>query len=305
MLALFILLCCWGPAADAAYEPTVEAVQEALTKRGFKPGRIDGAMGSRTRKALREFQSSVGLPPTGKIDAATIAALGLEPPGTGETPPAEAPPPTPAVGSGTAPDADPPVAEPPRATPRAEPAGTEPRRAVPRAEPAGAEPPRAEPPRAEPPRAEPPRAEPLRAEPAAKPTPKPVLPFATLGWHPPQAGAEALERFIAIGSPRDFRLGSDSLFVPDPELVFVLHAGERIPGLDCDPGAGRLRVEFVFGPDGPVIFTPAAGAKLCVMAIGVALEVGRTLEMRPVDWGDVRYPQGTVRVTREGLRYID
>ena len=288
---MLIVLCCWGPAVDAAYDPVVEAVQEALTERGFQPGRIDGAMGSRTRRALREFQSSVGLPPTGKIDAATIAALELEPPGTGETPPAEALPPTPAAGSGTAPDAEPPVAEPPRAVPRAEPAGTEP--------------PRVEPPRTEPPRTEPPRAEPPRAEPAPKSTPKPVLPFETLGWHPPQAGAEALERFIATGMPRDFRPGSDSLFVPNPELVFVLHAGERIPGLDCDPGAGRLGVEFVFGPDGPVVFTPAAGERLCVMAIGIALEVGRTLEMRPVDWGDVRYPRGTVRVTRKGLQYID
>ena len=132
-----------------------------------------------------------------------------------------------------------------------------------------------------------------------------MLPFATLGWHRPETGAEALERFIAIGTPRDFGPGSGSLFVPTPELVFVLHAGERVPGLDCDPGAGRLAVEFVFGPDGPVIFTPAAGAELCRMAIGIALEVGRTLEMQPIDWGDARYPQGTVRVTGKGLQYID
>ena len=245
----------------------VEAVQEALTERGFEPGEIDGAMGSRTRRALRDFQRSVGLPPTGEIDAATITALGLEPTDSGEKPPAGVSPPTPDTGSGTAPEA--------------EHSGTEPARAVPRAEPTHAEPPR------------------------AAPAPKPVLRFSTLGWHAPQSGAEALERFVAIGAPRDFKPGSGSLFVPKAELVFVLLAGERIPGLDCDPGAGRLAVEFVFGPDGPVIFTPAAGAELCQMGIGIALEVGRTLEMRPIDWGDARYPQGTVRVTGEGLRYID
>ena len=257
----------------------------ALTARGFEPGKIDGAMGSRTRNALREFQRSVGLPSTGRIDAATIAALGLDSPDSGETPPAEASPPTPAPGSGTAPDTGLSGAEPPRAAPRGEPARAEPPRAAPRGEPA--------------------RAEPPRAAPAAKPAPKPVLTFATLGWLPPETGTEALERFVAIGAPRDFGPGSDSLFVPNPELVFVLHAGERVPGLDCDPGAGRLSVEFVFGPDGPAIFTPAEGAELCRMAVGIALEVGRTLEMQPIDWGDVRYPQGTVRVTREGLQYID
>ena len=270
-LALLTLLSCWGPAVDAAYDPVVEAVQEALTERGFEPGKIDGAIGSRTRNALREFQRSVGLPSTGEIDAATIAALGLGPPDTGRTPPAGASPPTPAAGSGTAPDAGLSGAEAPRAAPQGEPA----------------------------------RAEPPRVVPAAKPAPKPVLTFATLGWLPPETGADALERFVAIGAPRDFGPGADSLLVPKPELVFVLHAGERVPGLDCDPGAGRLSVEFVFGPDGPAIFTPVGGAELCRMAIGIALEVGRTLEIQPIDWDDVRYPQGTVRLTREGLQYID
>lgn len=257
MLALLVLLSCWGPAVDAAYDPMVEAVQEALTERGFEPGKIDGAMGSRTRNALRQFQRSVGLPSTGEIDAATIAALGLDPPDSGETPPAGASPPTPAPGSGPAPDP----------APDPDSSDTEP--------------------------------------PPAAPAPKPVLRFSTLGWHAPQTGAEALERFIAIGAPRDFGRESGSLFVPKAALVFVLLAGERVPGLDCDPGAGRLAVEFVFGPDGPIIFTPAAGAELCRMGIGIALEVGRTLEMRPVDWGEAQYPQGTVRVTGERLQYID
>lgn len=270
-LALLVLLSCWGPAVDAVYDPMVEAVQEALAERGFEPGKIDGAMGSRTRRALREFQRSVGLPPTAEIDTATMAALGLGPPATGETPAAGESPPTPAAGSGAAPETDASGTEPSQAAPPAEPALTEPERAAP----------------------------------APKPAPKPLLRFATLGWHAPQTGAQALERFIATGAPRDFGRESGSLFVPKAELVFVLLAGERVPGLDCDPGAGRLTAELVFGPDGPIIFTPAAGAALCRMGVGIALEVGRTLEMRPVDWGDVQYPQGMVRVTGEGLRYVD
>ena len=132
-----------------------------------------------------------------------------------------------------------------------------------------------------------------------------MLKFAALGWHRPQTGEDALERFNASGAPRDFKRGTDSLFVPKSELVFVLNAGETIPGFDCDPGATRLSIEFVFGPDGPVIFDPVSGGGFCRMGIGIALEVGRTLEMRRVDWGDVQFPRGTVRITNAGLEYVE
>ena len=286
-LALLVLLAGWGPVVDAAYDPTVEAVQEALTGRGFEPGAIDGAMGSRTRKALREFQNSVGLPPTGEIDAATRAALGLDPPPPGSTPAPATSTPAPATSAPAPATSAPAPATSAPASATSALAHTAESGTAPDAD------------------TDPAEIEPAPAAPAPKPAPKPSLRFATLGWHPPGSGAEALERFIAIGAPRDFGGESGSLFVPKADLVFVLRAGERIPGFDCDPGAGRLAVELVFGPDGPIIFTPAAGAELCRMGIGIALEVGRTLEVRPVDWGDVRYPQGTVRVTREGLRYID
>ena len=132
----------------------------------------------------------------------------------------------------------------------------------------------------------------------------PKLDYATLGWHRPQSGAEARARFDAIGAPPEFRRGKGALFVPKGEFVFVLHAGERFPGLDCDPGAGRLSIEFVFGPDGPVIFTPSGDGALCQVGIGIAVEVGRTLEIRRVDWGDTQLPPGTVRVTGQGLEYV-
>ena len=150
------------------------------------------------------------------------------------------------------------------------------------------------------------KAEAPRAEPTPAPEPKPAagrrLSFTTLGWHPPQTGAQALARFKASGdtSP-EIRRGEDTLVVPKPDLVFVLKAGERIPGFDCDPGAGRLSIEFIFGPDGPIIFTPLAGGAYCQMGFGIALETGRTLEMQRADWGDTQYPRGTVRITNRGL----
>ena len=155
--------------------------------------------------------------------------------------------------------------------------------------------------------ADPDTADALRAEPAP-PAPERNagrrLSFATLGWHPPQTGADALARFNAIGAPPGFKHGTDALVVPKGELIFVLKAGERIPDLDCDPGSGGLSIEFIFGPDGPVIFTPAADGGYCQAGIGIALAVGRTLEMGRVDWGDTQYPRGTVRITNQGLEYV-
>ena len=218
-LAFLVFLGGSGAAAHAAPEPMIEAIQRALVERGFEPGKIDGAMGSRTRDALRAFQRSIGLPDTGRIDDATLAALGLKV--AGRTPPE--------ADNGESPAGMPPEPETPSADPEAVPStGTS-------------------------------AAEPHRVEPVRKPDAEPTLSFAALGWHPPQTGEEALTRFTALGAPPEFKPGTGSLFVPKTELVFVLKAGERVPGFDCDPGAAELSIEFVFGPDGPVIFDPVSG----------------------------------------------
>ena len=326
-LVLLTVLAGAGMVVEAASDPEIEAIQQALFERGYNPGKIDGAMGRRTRGALRAFQRSVGLPDTGEIDHATVTALGLvsstgeqtpaqadtppaqsdTPPAQPDTPPAQAdtPPaqadtrwPAQALGVERAPiPADASTSETPGAETAPEPDADKPAPEAPRAEPGPAPSPTVETPGTGAAETEP------APKPAPKPAAKPILRFETLGWHRPQTGAGALERFSAIGAPRDFKRGTGSLFVPKAELVFVLQAGERVPGLDCDPGAGRISVEFVFGPDGPVIFTPTAGGEFCQMGIGIALEVGRNLEMRRVDWGDVQYPQGTVWITNEGLQY--
>ena len=44
--------------------------------RGYYRGRVDGKNGSRTAFAMRAFQSSAGLPPTGRLDIETVKALG-------------------------------------------------------------------------------------------------------------------------------------------------------------------------------------------------------------------------------------
>lgn len=266
MLALALLLCTGADAVES--DPVIEAVQRKLAGKGFDPGPIDGATGWRTRGALRKFQRSSGLPDTGRIDDATLKALGVEPPA--------APRPEPA---------------PPDAAAEAPATGTPRPASKPEAATNGAE-----------------AKTPSRPEPRPEPAPERAagrwLSFETLGWHPPQTGADALARFNESNTSPEIKRGEDALVVPESKFVFVLETGERVPGFDCDPGAGRLSVEFVFSLNGPAIFTPAQGDGYCQMGFGIALEAGRTLEMRQAEWGDAAYPGGTVRITGRGLEYV-
>jgi hypothetical protein len=53
----------------------IRSAQVYLTYRGFKPGPVDGAMGSLTRDALKAFQRGASLAETGSVDNKTLAAL--------------------------------------------------------------------------------------------------------------------------------------------------------------------------------------------------------------------------------------
>jgi peptidoglycan hydrolase-like protein with peptidoglycan-binding domain len=54
----------------------IAGAQYQLMSRGYFSGRVDGKYGSRTALAVRAFQSSGGLPPTGRLDIETVKALG-------------------------------------------------------------------------------------------------------------------------------------------------------------------------------------------------------------------------------------
>ena len=56
----------------------VKDVQQALKDKGHDPGPIDGAMGARTKEALKSFQSASNLKATGTLNAETAEKLGVQ-----------------------------------------------------------------------------------------------------------------------------------------------------------------------------------------------------------------------------------
>lgn len=56
----------------------VKAAQQALKEKGYDPGTTDGVMGPQTQAALKDFQKAQGLQETGRLDAETMAKLGVE-----------------------------------------------------------------------------------------------------------------------------------------------------------------------------------------------------------------------------------
>ncbi|MGH9902833.1 MAG: peptidoglycan-binding protein, partial [Pyrinomonadaceae bacterium] len=55
----------------------VRRAQEALKAAGYNVGTPDGVAGTRTVEAIRKFQADKGIPVSGSLDVATLAALGL------------------------------------------------------------------------------------------------------------------------------------------------------------------------------------------------------------------------------------
>ena len=65
----------YAPGAAGAPMMGLKAAQERLNSLGYDIGTPDGALGRKTATALRSFQQSRNLPPTGRLDAATSGEL--------------------------------------------------------------------------------------------------------------------------------------------------------------------------------------------------------------------------------------
>jgi peptidoglycan hydrolase-like protein with peptidoglycan-binding domain len=63
-------------AVPALTPDRVRKVQQALARKGFDAGPIDGILGPMTKEAVRKYQDQYGIKPTGEIDNQTLYALG-------------------------------------------------------------------------------------------------------------------------------------------------------------------------------------------------------------------------------------
>jgi photosystem II stability/assembly factor-like uncharacterized protein len=69
-----------GPSSttDVSSDDTVKRAQAALSLAGYEVGPIDGQVGPRTGAAIRKFQNDRYLPLSGRLDQATLSALGVD-----------------------------------------------------------------------------------------------------------------------------------------------------------------------------------------------------------------------------------
>jgi peptidoglycan hydrolase-like protein with peptidoglycan-binding domain len=65
--------------SGADYRTQIKAIQAALNGRGYDAGPEDGALGPRTRDAIRTYQADAGLPVTGEPSGRLLAALAALP----------------------------------------------------------------------------------------------------------------------------------------------------------------------------------------------------------------------------------
>lgn len=67
-----------GPSLPAGPSPErIGEIQQALGRAGFYTGEPSGKWDAATIEAMKEFQKSQGLEPTGKLDALSLQKLGL------------------------------------------------------------------------------------------------------------------------------------------------------------------------------------------------------------------------------------
>jgi hypothetical protein len=69
----------WNDVNDAKDPNAVKQMQQTLQDEGHYHGKVDGALGLRTRASIREFQRAENLPVTGQLDVQTAGKLGVTP----------------------------------------------------------------------------------------------------------------------------------------------------------------------------------------------------------------------------------
>jgi len=67
-----------GTAMSNRGSSNIKEVQQALKDKGYDPGPVDGVMGSKTKDALKSFQSASNLSATGTLNSETAQKLGVQ-----------------------------------------------------------------------------------------------------------------------------------------------------------------------------------------------------------------------------------
>ena len=258
---------------------------------GYEPGTADGLMGRRTRSALRAFQRAHGLAPSGQIDDATRAALGL-PAKPAPRPGTEAP------GEAGTPDAKAARAANGGADERhdgragsaggdaGERAGAARKGTGDEGERSGA------------------LADGGSGGVATDASPSTLIEYEDLGWRPPASAEAVIARFRASRDAPIRERINESLIVPDGERIYLLDRGEQVPDLPCDPAAGAMRVDPMLFPGGPVLFTPLDEQGICQLGLGIVLQSGRILRFGGTSWPEGAHRAGRVRVGPTGLHHL-
>ncbi len=209
------------PFQASAYDSGIADAQRRLAESGFEPGPIDGLIGPRTRRAIKDFQKSKGLSVNGRLDARTLKTLS-------------------------------PV----------EPASRQQKSKTPSA--------------------------------SGK-----LLRYEKLGWSAPQSGADTLSRFRLQTGSLDMKRSASELVLPDGGGVYIILSGDAVPGFDCDPAKGRIEMEFMLEPGGPVVFRPLDRTGYCQLGFGILLKVGQRLRVSGA------MTDGMVEVGANGLVYVE
>lgn len=76
-VAVLAALLAFNVLAASENPKLVRQAQQRLMSEGFDPGPVDGVLSWETRQALKDFQELKRLQLTGRLDAPTVAALGL------------------------------------------------------------------------------------------------------------------------------------------------------------------------------------------------------------------------------------
>ena len=74
---IFLCLTSLPTAAKQSDSDDIKKVQQTLRDKGYEPGRVDGVMGSQTRRALGQYQEAQGISVTNRFDARTAENLGV------------------------------------------------------------------------------------------------------------------------------------------------------------------------------------------------------------------------------------